>query len=113
MIFFANNSQKKVPAFGLKQSSSFFSKNLVDDPKFFWQSHGGALTARFSSRDREETPRGSYLGEVVSMGVPSVLESGLGAKPDDLLVEGTALTAHVMGRLLVLPVPELPIEVAG
>ena len=47
------------------------------------------------------------------MGVPSVLESGLGAKPDNLLVEGTALTAHVMGRLLVLPVLELPITVAG
>ena len=113
MIFFANNSQKKVPAFGLKQSSSFFSKNLVDDPKFFWQSHGGALTARFSSRDREETPRGSYLGEVVSMGVPSVLESGLGAKPDVLLVDGTALSAQVMGRLVVFPVLELPIAVAG
>ena len=47
------------------------------------------------------------------MGVTSVPEAGLGAKPDDLLVDGTALTAHVMGRLLVLPVPELPIEVAG
>ena len=113
MIFFANTSQTNVPALGLKQSSSFFSKNLVDDPKVFWQSHGGALTARFSSRDREETPRGSYLGGVVSMGVTSVLEAGLGAKPDDLLVEGTALSAQVMGRLVVFPVLELPIAVAG
>ena len=113
MIFFANTSQKKVPALGLKQSSSFFSKNLADDPKVFWQSHGGALTARFSSRDREETPRGSYFGGVVSMGVRSVLAAGLGAKPDNLLLEGTALTAQVMGRLVVLPVLELPTAVAG
>ena len=113
MIFFANTSQKKVPALGLKQSSSFFSKNLVDDPKVFWQSHGGALTAMFSSRDREETPRGSYLGGVVSMGVTSVLEAGLGAKPDVLLVDGTALSAQVMGRLVVLPVLEVPIAVAA
>ena len=43
----------------------------------------------------------------------SVLAAGLGAKPDDLLLEGTALTAQVMGRLVVLPVLELPIAVAG
>ena len=47
------------------------------------------------------------------MGVTSVLEAGLGAKPDDLLVEGTALSAQVMGRLVVLPVLEVPIAVAG
>ena len=47
------------------------------------------------------------------MGVTSVLEAGLGAKLDNLLVEGTALSAQVMGRLVVFPVLELPIEVAG
>ena len=50
---------------------------------------------------------------VVSIGVMSVSEAGLGAKPDNLLVEGTALSAQVMGRLVVLPVLELPIAVAG
>ena len=79
----------------------------------FWQRDGGALTARFSGRDREETPGGSYLGGVVSMGVTSVLEAGLGAKPEDLLVEGPAMTAQVIGRLVVLPVLEVPIAVAG
>ena len=113
MIFFEDTSQKNVPALGLKQSCLFFIRNLVDDPKVFWQSHGGALTAMFSSRDREETPRGSYLGGVVSMGVTSVLAAGLGAKPDDFLLEGTVLTAQVMGRLVVLPVLEGPIAVAG
>ena len=63
--------------------------------------------------ETEETPGGSYLGGVVSMGVTSVLEAGLGAKPDDLLNDGTALSAQVMGRLVVLPVLELPIAVAG
>ena len=43
----------------------------------------------------------------------SVLAAGLGAKPDDFLLEGTALTAQVMGRLVVLPVLELPTAVAG
>ena len=47
------------------------------------------------------------------MGVMSVLEAGLGAKLDNLLVEGTALSAQVMGRLVVFPVLELPIAVAG
>ena len=47
------------------------------------------------------------------MGVTSVLEAGLGAKPEDLLVEGPAMTAQVIGRLVVLPVLELPIAVAG
>ena len=47
------------------------------------------------------------------MGVTSVPEAGLGAKPDDLLVDGTALSAQVMGRLVVLPVLEVPIAVAG
>ena len=47
------------------------------------------------------------------MGVTSVLVAGLGAKPDDLLVDGTALSAQVMGRLVVLPVLEVPIAVAG
>ena len=46
------------------------------------------------------------------MGVRSVLAAGLGAKPDNLLLEGTALSAQVMGRLVVLPVLELPIAVA-
>ena len=47
------------------------------------------------------------------MGVTSVLEAGLGAKPDVLLVDGTALSAQVMGRLVVLPVLEVPIAVAA
>ena len=47
------------------------------------------------------------------MGVTSVLEAGLGAKPHVLLVDGTALSAQVMGRLVVLPVLEVPIAVAG
>ena len=50
---------------------------------------------------------------VVSIGVTSVSEAGLGAKPDNVLLEGTALTAEVMGRVVVLPVLELPIAVAG
>ena len=47
------------------------------------------------------------------MGVRSLLQAGLGAKPDDFLLEGTALTAQVMGRLVVLPVLEGPIALAG
>ena len=47
------------------------------------------------------------------MGMTSVLEAGLGAKPDDLLVDETALSAQVIGRLVVFPVLEVPIAVAG
>ena len=50
---------------------------------------------------------------VVFIGVMLLSEAGLGAKPDDFLLEGTALTAQVMGRLVVLPVLEGPIAVAG
>ena len=67
----------------------------------------------FPAGDTEEPPRGSYLGGVVSMGVTSVLEAGLGAKPEDLLVDWPALTAQVIGRLVVLPVLDVPIAMAG
>ena len=63
MIFFANNSQKKVPAFDLKQSSSFFSKNLVDDPKFFWQSHRGAQGFLLET-ERRPPEEAIYVGGV-------------------------------------------------
>ena len=47
------------------------------------------------------------------MGVTSVLVAGLGAEPEDLLVDWPALTAQVIGRLVVLPVLDMPIAMAG
>ena len=47
------------------------------------------------------------------MGVTSVLVAGLGAEPEDLLVDWPTLTVQVIGRLVVLQVLEVPIAVAG
>ena len=49
----------------------------------------------------------------MSKWVMSVGEAGLEAMPEDLLIEGPSLTAQFIGRLLVLPVLDEAIAVAG
>ena len=41
MIFFAEPSQEKGPSLGLKQSSSFFRRNSVDDQRFSGKAMAG------------------------------------------------------------------------
>lgn len=70
----------------------------------FWQSNGGALTARLFPLEPE---RGALeereLGRVVSMFSPEVT-GGLGANPAAVLVDGHTPTAEVIGGLGVLSV---------